>query len=78
MCCRGLENVEFVRDKFAREHQAGPAGESGTMKQVRSHLGRYARQTESVVVLAGSVCLRVLVNMESGKKGVERRVGLCF
>lgn len=47
MCCRGLENVEFMRDKFASEHWAGPAGESGTVKQVRRHdLGRCARQTE--------------------------------
>lgn len=41
MCCSGLENVESIRDKFTSGHRAGPAGEAGSVKQVRSHsLGR--------------------------------------
>lgn len=80
MCCRGLENVELVREKFTSKHQARLAGESGTVRQVRSHdQGRCARQTESVVVLTGSAYLCVLVNLESVREmGLERRVGLCF
>lgn len=64
--------IKFLRDKFANKSRAGPAGESGTVKQVRSQdLGRCARQAESMEILAGPVCLCVLENSE----GVREKVG---
>ena len=53
--------------KFASEHRAGPAGESGTMKQVRGLGSRQAcwADREAVLVLEGSVSVHVLVNLQS-------------
>ena len=53
--------------KFASEHRAGPAGESGTMKQVRGPGSRQACQAdrEAMLVLEGSASVRVLVNLQS-------------
>lgn len=58
--------------EFASKPGAGPAGESGTVKQVRTQdLGRCARQAESMGVLAGPLCLCVLENLE----GVREKGG---
>lgn len=54
--------------EFASEHRAGPAGESGTVKQVRGGQdpGRCAGADRgAVLVLQRSASVSVLVNLET-------------